>query len=64
MMDNGRRMAADLEQKLRLCIMTYFNLYGVMPSTKEMCAQLGDTNEIAVADYLHRFSLPSLQATA
>ena len=57
-------LSEEMERSLRLCISTYVNLYGVMPSTKEMCVQVGTTNELAVADYLHHVALSSLLATA
>ncbi len=29
-------------QKINLCIQTYYNLYGVMPDTKELTEMLGE----------------------
>ena len=64
MADFARNFTAEMEQSLRLCVSTYINLYGVMPSTKEMCTQVGATNEVAVADFIRHMTLPSLRATA
>ncbi len=54
----------EMERSFMLCVCTYVNLYGVMPSTKEMCRQLGCTNEVRVGEALRSFKLPSLMATA
>ena len=64
MTDRNKSLSREMERSLRLCISTYVNLYGVMPSTKEMCTQLGVSNEVAVAEYLHTVALSSLLATA
>lgn len=54
----------EIEQRFMLCVSTYINLYGVMPSTKEMCRQLGFTNAVLVSKALEEYRLPSLLASA
>ena len=54
----------EIEQRFLLCVSTYINLYGVMPSTKEMCRMLGFTNTILVSKALKEYRLPSLPASA
>ena len=40
-------------QIIRTCIQTYFNLYGVMPGTKDMVEWLGETYEKVIPLYLN-----------
>lgn len=39
-------------QTLRMCIQTYFNLYGVMPGTREMIEWLGESHTKTVLMYM------------
>ena len=40
----------DKMQVIRMCIQTFFNLYGAMPSKKEMLEWLGATYEDWIPD--------------
>lgn len=40
-------------QKIRMCIKTFVNLYGRMPSVQDMIAWLGNTYENAVPEYMN-----------
>ena len=39
-------------QTLRMCIQTYFNLYGVMPGTREMIEWLGESHTKTILMYM------------
>ena len=38
-------------QKIRMCVQTFFNLYGVMPTVKELVDWLGQSYERIVPAY-------------
>ena len=40
-------------QKIRMCIKTFVNLYGRMPSVQDMIAWLGNAYENAVPEYMN-----------
>ena len=38
-------------QKIRMCVQTYFNLYGMMPGSRELLEWLGESYRVAVTRY-------------
>ena len=50
-------------QTIRMCVQTYFNLYGVMPSAQEMIDWIGDPYKDAIREYLNEVTtLKALKA--
>ena len=44
-------------QKIKMCIKTFLNLYGTMPSAQEMIEWLGNAYEKLVPEYMDHLSL-------
>ena len=55
MMENGY-VTSEAMQMIRMCVETFFNLYGYMPSTQDMIDWLGDTYEQAVPIYMGKMA--------
>ena len=41
----------EKEQKIRMCIQTYFNLYGTAPSAQELLEWLGASYEHMIPEF-------------
>ena len=48
------KMRIDQIQKIRMCIQTYFNLYGVVPDVKVLREWLGTSCDDRVLGYLNQ----------
>ena len=47
-------MKTEQMQKIRMCIQTYFNLYGVVPDAHVMREWLGTSYEEKIPEYLNQ----------
>ena len=50
---NMKETNIETIQKIRMCIKTFVNLYGRMPSVQDMIAWLGNAYENAVPEYMN-----------
>ena len=55
-MAENRSIRNELQQKVNLILSTYYNLYGHMPSTKELSSQLGYPYEIHIKEWIDRYT--------
>ena len=47
-------MEKDKMQQVRMCIQTYFNLYGIEPSRQDMLEWLGASYEAVIPEYIRQ----------
>ena len=55
-MAENKSIRTELQQKVNLLLSTYYNLYGHMPSTKELSSQLGYPHEAPLAEWMAKYT--------
>ncbi len=55
-MAENKTIRSELQQKVNLLLSTYYNLYGSMPSIRELSSQLGYPHEASLKEWMERYS--------
>ena len=55
-----KEVSSEAIQKIKMCIKTFINLYGVMPSVQEMTEWLGKAYEKIIPEYMNPDNMESL----